>query len=449
MSERRPEAGSGGPAADGTMASSVTRHGQISEERVEGAASFTHSLLAAGVDSLSLGVGVDWGERWAGLEQDLAAMKDRAKGTDGVLWGRLPDRPAIFHAGGKPPMYRYHVETGAGHLFMAHRPGPDKFPNVYASVACAELWCRGLRAAVGLLQTDIEALGGRVVSLLPSRCDLCADLLIPQGLDLAFLQSHIVARSAARRQYLTGDVLESYYVGQGSGAIQLRIYDKAKETDKNGHKGWFLEVWGLAECAHVWRVEFQVRRQALKELGIDSLDDLESGIAGIWRYLTSDWASLRLPDDENSARRTVHPLWQTVQGAAARFGVERKIERDARRDSAAAVRRILAQIAGWVVSYAVATGIPTRDAALDSLGHDIRRDLLPWSFAERYVRKAVALGREVPPGLVDATANESTEAQPAEETHDTDKPKRPAALHVEEFFRRGRGGDHPTATRGH
>jgi hypothetical protein len=60
---------------------------------------------------------------------------------------------------------------------------------------------------------------------------------------------------------------------------------------------------------HITKVRYSV-------IQVNSLPDLYAQLGGLWTYLT-EWASLRLPDNPNSARRTVYPLWATVQGVAA------------------------------------------------------------------------------------------------------------------------------------
>jgi hypothetical protein len=85
--------------------------------------------------------------------------------------------------------------------------------------------------------------------------------------------------------------------------IQCRIYDNGKEVMKEGMKLWFLEVWGLDHCSNVWRIEFQLRRSALRQYHIESVADLLAGVRGIWRDLTENWLSVRVPDDSNTSRQ--------------------------------------------------------------------------------------------------------------------------------------------------
>ena len=198
--------------------------------------------------------------------------------------------------------------TPGYHLYIGRSALPQRqTPNVYASCNSQSLWSLSPTDAVALITHEIADLGGRVVGVKPSRCDMTADFEIPGGLSLDFLLSHRVPHQVKHDHHMSGDALETFYHGAKSSPIQLRIYDKALEVARGGTKWWFYKLWGVSLDAAVWRVEFQLRRPILKQFGIHSLDDLSSRAGSLWRYLTAEWCSLRLPDDSNVTRRTVHP----------------------------------------------------------------------------------------------------------------------------------------------
>jgi hypothetical protein len=82
---------------------------------------------------------------------------------------------------------------------------------------------------------------------------------------------------------------------------------KGKEVLKKGTKLWFAEVWGTEDFSNIWRVEYQLRRAALKQFNVNNTRDIWKKLGGIWNYLTTEWFSLRLPDNDKVERRTVHP----------------------------------------------------------------------------------------------------------------------------------------------
>ncbi len=83
----------------------------------------------------------------------------------------------------------------------------------------------------------------------------------------------------------------------GKGAEMLRIYNKTLEIDKNKNKAFIKYLsWQINkdydDNKEVWRIEFQLRREKLKEFYtsygiIDNLDSLLNSISSIWEYLTN------------------------------------------------------------------------------------------------------------------------------------------------------------------
>ena len=137
----------------------------------------------------------------------------------------------------------------------------------------------------------------------------------------------------------------------------MRIYDKSKEILKSG-KLWFCDLWKWETAPlDIWRVEFQIRRNGLKSFGINTLDDLPAKLGGIWSNLTERWFSLRLHDNDNRTRCSVHPWWQAVQSVAADLGSEILIERRRKPDSMAPAEWYISHAAGCLAAYAARMGI--------------------------------------------------------------------------------------------
>ena len=113
------------------------------------------------------------------------------------------------------------------------------------------------------------------------------------------------------RQRTTG-----WSAGEG-GAIMARLYDKTLEL-QNTESPFIRDYWrlyGWTRADQVWRLEFQLRRDALKEFGILHVEDLPSSLRGLWAYLTEEWLRLAVtsPSDDNRARWRTHPLWSDIQ----------------------------------------------------------------------------------------------------------------------------------------
>jgi hypothetical protein len=108
---------------------------------------------------------------------------------------------------------------------------------------------------------------------------------------------------------------QSYYSGCSfglGGDISCRLYNKTleiKKSKKTYLSGPWAEAGWLGEKA-VWRLEFQLRRSVLKQLGVYTPVDLENNLEGIWKYAMTSWLRLTIPDcDSNQTRWVDHPLW--------------------------------------------------------------------------------------------------------------------------------------------
>lgn len=217
-----------------------------------------------------------------------------------------------------------------------------------------------------------------------------ADFSVPEGLSSEFLKQHCVCRSRKRVFHEDDTVTETAYFGAKSAPIQLRIYDKTRELLKSPTKTWLPEVWGEQSYERVMRVEFQIRREALREMGIENCSDLKN-VAGIWVYLATDWFSLRLPEDKNTSRRALHPFWISVQSVAKNLGesvtvVRKRLQAQPNKD------RVLAQLRGHLVSFASLNGNDNFSETLDSCKDMMSIRHLDRNFSEDVQTRRIKFG---------------------------------------------------------
>lgn len=379
-----PVASAEAPAAAeaGSMALSITCHAPFSNL-------VGWKCLLSGIDTLYLGIYVEWSKLWPVQVEELEAAKLEAAGTEGLP---VNDGRFLVLPGGKPPNYRFHLQFPSFHLYLSHRQEPHRnTPNVYACIGSKSLWLNGVEGAVNLVLHEIEVLAGNVLKIKPSRCDLAADFVIPEDLTLDLLLSHRVPSHLDVQSHIGRGRLETFYQGARKSPIQLRIYDKGLEVTKGGTKLWFLDLWKLETADHVWRIEFQLRRAVLKAFKANSVAELVNNLGSIWRYLTEDWFSLRLPDDPNASRRTVHPGWLSVQMIDRRFGEPRKIDRDYE-EFPADVQWYIAHISGCLAGYAARRRIEDVEKATDFVAKDILRYWSSRDFVQQYKVKSIKLG---------------------------------------------------------
>ncbi len=124
---------------------------------------------------------------------------------------------------------------------------------------------------------------------------------------------------------------KTLYFGRFSSPIYARIYNKL-ESLKAQNKGYMKDIWaenGWDGESGVWRVEFSVSGEFLKDAIDITIEDEETGevltdlrdwnkfvvaIPQIWRYCTTKWLRYceRTPGDSNRWRGTVAPWWQEL-----------------------------------------------------------------------------------------------------------------------------------------
>lgn len=241
-------------------------------------------------------------------------------------------------------------------VLIVHSRPPRNLPAAYVELKAPFLWSGWERAsdkAVELLR-EISAFPGSVDPQV-SRVDLAVDFMGWQP-DPSLLD-HVIGRVVRRDQNFephrkTPTTDEGWWrlhgrgrsftgFTFGGGQLLARLYDKTVEMRKHG-KTWFVEKWKAngyvneETSGHVWRLEFQVRREPLRkaelvthamknapkgEVGpgmmtVKSWADLRVGLNDLWRYLTKKWLAYRLPRTGRERVR-IHPRWKIL--AAAQF----------------------------------------------------------------------------------------------------------------------------------
>lgn len=151
------------------------------------------------------------------------------------------------------------------------------------------------------------------------------------------------------RTYSQGRHVTGFVIAPGN-PVLCRIYDKSAQLEAlhdderaaAEHAAWRAHGWN--GCDDVSRVEYQLRGEALLELGSPSLRDapetLPAQLDGLWTYLCACW--LQLVQLGTSARRTrcaLDPRWDAVQGVtfSERAAPAARVRRTGRAAAAQAV----------------------------------------------------------------------------------------------------------------
>lgn len=376
------------PADSPSMAEPVTRHALMPPAQ-------DFQYLLCGFDSLDIGLFVEWGDNWPVVLRTLQQLKDHAKKLGEVVEETNLGRNYVIFPNGKGDNYAFHLQFPEYHLFIAKSEKFSSSPNVYLSINSRTMWGKGIAYALDLAAKDVKYFGGKIVEVLPSRLDLCADFKLSPGLSLPFLEEHAVCRSRDVRPIIKAGILETCYFGAPAAEIRIRIYNKGKEVLKKGEKLWLADMWGTDDFQDIWRVEFQLRRAALKEFKINDFPDLWRRAGGLWKYLTEDWFSLRSLDNDRQNRRSIHPWWLEVQHCADRFGNGQHITRDFSTGAQASALFYIAHIAGCLPAFAARTGTRDYKDAILTLGKALYEHWSRRDFDKEFIKRSIKLGHAV------------------------------------------------------
>ncbi len=173
----------------------------------------------------------------------------------------------------------------------------------------------GRDGCLDVVRRMVCALDGNLLWDKVSRADVCVDL---PGVDTAvfvqaFLDGHCITRARKRTVHYDGNRPTGLDLGAGN-EISCCIYDKLLEcTDERKLAVLKAKRWG-GNVQAATRVEFRLRREALKSFGVNSLADYREKRSGILSYLCTQWLRMASEDVDrtHTTRTELDSLWQEV-----------------------------------------------------------------------------------------------------------------------------------------
>ena len=199
-------------------------------------------------------------------------------------------------------------------LLIGNWDKPKSRPSVLLTIRSETLWRRGPYEAICFILMFLKNQNGIIRQPKISRLDLCVDTLFPAKLWKMALLRYKVTRASSTKTFLTHNRLSGISIGKDQ--ISARMYDKPLEIQQQSNKTWLFDVWGVdfvPEDFRIIRTEFQLRREAIKELGIHTLDILFDEIMHIWAYCTKKWLQFQDNPGKQSQQRKILPWWQEIQ----------------------------------------------------------------------------------------------------------------------------------------
>lgn len=276
-------------------------------------------VLASGVDSLNLALDVKWSDDF--IFEILELTKDNAlklnKPIPFVINIPSRDEQLLFNFaphGTKGYKWLFSSNEFAFRLYDALEP--KSRPNVMVEIRSETLWRRGIQESLDIINEALKRWGGDVLNRKTSRIDLCMDVLIPAGLWNESLFANMVARARNVAKYTKNDELQGVQIGKGK--LTGRLYDKALEIETASHKTWMYLVWGIKEVKEherAIRIEFQLLRETIKELGFDTIDETIQNLEAIWAYCSKEWLKFQANPGKHHTQRKTLAWWCQVQNS--------------------------------------------------------------------------------------------------------------------------------------
>ncbi|WP_416825508.1 replication initiation factor [Ectobacillus polymachus] len=194
-------------------------------------------------------------------------------------------------------------------------------PPIKIRFLASYLWSMGFQGAVERFYEWFKHFNLNIESSRISRVDICVDsdeyYFCEDDINKIVTRARGKSKHFVNDEFYNGRKFSGLTIGRGD-PILARIYNKTLEI-KTSQKTWFHQVWkenSWNDSEEVWRTEFQIRRKALKEFGVNSIEDFLRIEPGIWRYLTTKWLILKNPSsDKNQSRWDICEKWQLIQDA--------------------------------------------------------------------------------------------------------------------------------------
>ena len=79
-----------------------------------------------------------------------------------------------------------------------------------------------------------------------------------------------------------------------------------------------FDIWGIENAPKgqkIIRIEFQLRREAIKDLGLDSVFSLFDACDSLWAYCTKKWLKFQDNPGKHPNQRQTFSWWQIIQKA--------------------------------------------------------------------------------------------------------------------------------------
>lgn len=317
--------------------------------------------LFKGIDSLYVSFK---GTLKEGLSEFLRGKKTLAQSDDEKkqALATMPIEDHSFEVSDKGARYYSYILVDNWYQIKITDSKKQTIPTIYVQIKSELLNCLGHEYAICKLREIVNKLLIVVEGELISRSDIFVDFVTNADIESIEKQS-LVTRTRKIDKHWEGE-FTGWSIGLG-GVVSARLYDKTVEMKKS-KKDYLRKIWekgGWDTLQSVWRIEFQLEREFLKQMSLKTYPDLVSKVNDIWQYCTCYWLRLAIDDGtQNRTRWKTEPLWEMIQQISFLDGAYTGVTREVNKTRIPS-DKILYQngIIGYMTSFAARDGLDVID----------------------------------------------------------------------------------------
>lgn len=290
----------------------------------------TFKALRYGIDSLYVSypgvIAEDWDKKLSKLKEQAQSEDENQQALAQVVIGQH-----IFEVKDKGKGRFSYVLVDNSFYLQASNGRSKALPMAYVQISSEYLAHVGVEQAEKSLQFIVNTLGLVHEPANISRGDLFVDFCADVAMDSFNPLESWVTRTQSIDLHYRYNQFSGWSFGMG-GDIGARLYNKTLELEKKSKKFYLHDFWkaeGWDGQQTVWRMEFEAKREVLKQLGIYKLNNLLELQTALWLYLTKDWLRLAVPSptDSNQTRWPNHPLWDDITQVFTQDREQAKLQR--------------------------------------------------------------------------------------------------------------------------
>jgi hypothetical protein len=249
-----------------------------------------------GIDRLEFGIDiVDYRKKYNAILLELKEKKETGQEygfEQVVIYDNLSFEVALTGM----RFYAYRIKCNDFMLAFAEKI-TEVNPPVRVTLYSGYLWSYGFEEAYKRFMDWFSIFPGVIEKTRVSRLDICVDTdeidFNEEDLKSFVTRAKSKTKHFISDEYTTGRKFSGFTFGRGKPML-ARIYNKTEEIKTKG-KEWFKNIWsenGWNGESNLWRIEYQVRREALKELGLEHVEDIHDKKEELWHYLSTKWLSM-------------------------------------------------------------------------------------------------------------------------------------------------------------